>query len=79
MLGPAHPANHIGSAIDGMGRAHDDRRHPIATNQVALHPYLQSNLLSPSLRLSDDEMARIAALDRSDRLVSPESLAPTWD
>jgi 2,5-diketo-D-gluconate reductase B len=131
-----------------MGRAHDDRRHAIFTNQVALHPYqqsprlvafareqgihltsymtlaygkvldnpvitgiaqahgwspaqvalawamqlgfavipsstkrvnLQSNLLSPSLRLSDQEMARIAALDRSDRLVSPESLAPTWD
>lgn len=48
---------------------------PSSTKRVNL----QSNLLSPSLRLSDQEMARIAALDRSDRLVSPESLAPTWD
>jgi 2,5-diketo-D-gluconate reductase B len=40
---------------------------------------LQSNLLAPTLSLSDDEVARIAALDRGARLVSPEGLAPAWD
>ena len=40
---------------------------------------LQSNLLSTRLRLSDDQMARIAALDRNGRLVNPEGLAPVWD
>lgn len=32
-----------------------------------------------SLNLSDAEMARIAALDRGERLASPEGLAPAWD
>jgi 2,5-diketo-D-gluconate reductase B len=41
--------------------------------------HLQSNLLALTLRLSEDEMARIAALDRGERLVSPEGLAPAWD
>ncbi|WP_332747499.1 2,5-didehydrogluconate reductase DkgB [Hydrogenophaga sp.] len=40
---------------------------------------LQSNLLSTRLRLSDDQMARIAALDKGGRMVNPEGLAPVWD
>lgn len=40
---------------------------------------LASNLLAQTLRLSDDDMARIAALERNGREVSPEGLAPQWD
>ncbi len=40
---------------------------------------LASNLLATSLRLSDDDMARIATLDRGERLTDPGSLAPVWD
>ncbi|MGQ3055910.1 MAG: 2,5-didehydrogluconate reductase DkgB [Nevskia sp.] len=40
---------------------------------------LASNLKARDLRLTADEMARIAALDRGERLVSPASLAPAWD
>lgn len=40
---------------------------------------LQGNLLAPTLRLEDAEMARIDALDRGERLVDPEGLAPAWD
>lgn len=40
---------------------------------------LESNLLAPTLRLTEDNMAQIAALDRNDRLVNPEGLAPKWD
>jgi 2,5-diketo-D-gluconate reductase B len=40
---------------------------------------LQSNLLAPTLRLSGEDMARIDALDRGERLVNPEGLAPAWD
>lgn len=40
---------------------------------------LQSNLQAPQLRLTDAQMARIAALDRGERLVNPEGLAPAWD
>ncbi len=40
---------------------------------------LQSNLVAPGLRLSDAEMARVDALDRGERLVNPEGLAPVWD
>jgi len=40
---------------------------------------LQGNLLAPTLRLSDGEVARIDALDRGERLVNPEGLAPAWD
>ena len=43
------------------------------------HENLRSNLLAPTLRLSDEEMARIDALDRAERLVNPEGLAPAWD
>ncbi|NOV22561.1 2,5-didehydrogluconate reductase DkgB [Cupriavidus necator] len=41
--------------------------------------HLASNLLAQSLRLSDDDMARIAALERNGREVSPAGLAPQWD
>lgn len=44
-----------------------------------LREHLASNLLAASLRLSDAQMARIAALDRGQRLVNPEGLAPAWD
>lgn len=40
---------------------------------------LASNLLAQQLRLSDAEIAQIAALDRGGRLVDPEGLAPHWD
>ncbi|MFB1117440.1 2,5-didehydrogluconate reductase DkgB [Dickeya dadantii] len=38
---------------------------------------LQSNLLA--LTLDADDMTAIAALDRNERLVSPDGLAPEWD
>ncbi len=41
--------------------------------------HLQSNLVAPTLRLDDAAMARIAALDRGQRLINPEGLAPVWD
>lgn len=40
---------------------------------------LASNLQAQQLRLSEEEMAQIAALDRAQRLTSPEGLAPAWD
>lgn len=40
---------------------------------------LAGNLKAGALRLSDADMAQIAALERAERLVSPESLAPAWD
>lgn len=40
---------------------------------------LQSNLKAQQLRLTDAEMAQIAALDRGERLANPEGLAPAWD
>lgn len=40
---------------------------------------LASNLLAQDLKLGEDDMARIAALDRGERLVSPAGLAPAWD
>lgn len=40
---------------------------------------LASNLLAQQLTLRDADMVRIAALDRGERLTSPEGLAPTWD
>lgn len=40
---------------------------------------LASNLLAQSLRLSEEEMAQIAALERNGREVSPDGLAPQWD
>ncbi len=40
---------------------------------------LASNLEAASLRLSDEDMAEIARLDRGYRLANPEGIAPAWD
>ena len=40
---------------------------------------LASNLLAQQLRLTADDMAAIAALERNGREVSPEGLAAAWD
>jgi 2,5-diketo-D-gluconate reductase B len=40
---------------------------------------LESNLKARDLKLSDEDMAQIAALERGQRLTSPGSLAPQWD
>lgn len=40
---------------------------------------LASNLLAQTLRLSDEDMAQIATLERNGREVSPDGLAPQWD
>lgn len=40
---------------------------------------LASNLLAKDLQLDPQDRQRIAELDRHERLVSPESLAPIWD
>ncbi|NBB11593.1 2,5-didehydrogluconate reductase DkgB [Pseudomonas sp. SLFW] len=40
---------------------------------------LESNLKAVDLKLSDEDMAEIAKLDRGHRLTSPGSLAPQWD
>jgi 2,5-diketo-D-gluconate reductase B len=40
---------------------------------------LESNLKAASLKLTDEDMAQIATLDRGHRLASPASLAPQWD
>jgi len=40
---------------------------------------LASNLLARDLALDADDMARIAALERSGREVDPAGLAPAWD
>lgn len=40
---------------------------------------LEGNLKAQALKLSEDQMAQIAALDRGERLTSPEGLAPAWD
>jgi len=40
---------------------------------------LASNLAAPEVRLSDEQMARIDALERAERLVDPQGLAPHWD
>jgi len=41
--------------------------------------HLQGNLLARQLRLTKQDMADIAALDRGERRVNPEGLAPAWD
>ncbi|OXC75361.1 2,5-didehydrogluconate reductase DkgB [Caballeronia sordidicola] len=48
---------------------------PSSTKRVNL----ESNLAAQSLHLSADELARIEALERNDRLTSPDGLAPAWD
>lgn len=40
---------------------------------------LASNLLAQRLTLGKADLARIAGLDRGDRLTSPAGLAPAWD
>lgn len=40
---------------------------------------LASNLLAQKLRLTDQQMAQIATLERNGREVDPEDLAPLWD
>lgn len=40
---------------------------------------LASNLLAQDLRLTDEDMAQIAALERHGREVSPQGLAAAWD
>jgi len=40
---------------------------------------LASNLLARDLRLDDEDMSKIARLERNGREVSPEGLAPVWD
>jgi len=40
---------------------------------------LASNLLAQTLRLTDEDMAQIAALERNGREVDPAGLAPQWD
>ena len=48
---------------------------PSSTKRVNL----ASNLQAQQLVLSADEMVQIAALERNERLVSPDGLAPAWD
>ena len=71
------------------------RRHGATPAQVALawamqlgyavipsstrYENLQSNMKAVELRLSEEDMARIATLDRGERLANPASLAPDWD
>ncbi|WP_341677527.1 2,5-didehydrogluconate reductase DkgB [Niveibacterium sp. SC-1] len=40
---------------------------------------LLDNLKAQALHLSEAEMARVATLDRGERLANPASLAPAWD
>ncbi|MCC4585689.1 2,5-didehydrogluconate reductase DkgB [Xanthomonas sp. NCPPB 1067] len=40
---------------------------------------LQSNLKAQELRLNDQDMAEIAALERGQRLANPQAIAPDWD
>lgn len=40
---------------------------------------LRSNLAAQTLKLDADDMAAIAALERGERLVNPDGLAPVWD
>ncbi|WP_460136923.1 2,5-didehydrogluconate reductase DkgB [Pseudomonas sp. S1_E04] len=48
---------------------------PSSTKRVNL----QSNLKALQLTLSADDMARIASLERGQRLTSPKGIAPAWD
>lgn len=41
--------------------------------------HLESNFRARQLQLTDADMEAIAALDRNERLISPERLAPDWD
>jgi len=71
------------------------RRHEATPAQVALAWALQQgysvipsstrrgnlagNLEAAGVRLDEDDMARIATLDRGRRLANPEGIAPAWD
>lgn len=48
---------------------------PSSTKRVNL----ASNLEAQTVKLDDSDIHDIAALDRNERLVSPEGLAPDWD
>jgi len=40
---------------------------------------LESNLKARDLQLNEEDMARIAELDRGERIANPPALAPDWD
>ena len=40
---------------------------------------LAGNLEAAAIRLTDEDMAQIAKLDRGQRLANPEGIAPAWD
>ncbi|MBO9718527.1 MAG: aldo/keto reductase, partial [Pseudoxanthomonas sp.] len=40
---------------------------------------LESNLEALDLHLDEADMARIAGLDRNERLANPAGIAPVWD
>lgn len=40
---------------------------------------LESNWAACTLRLTDDDMARIAMLNRGERIANPSGIAPDWD
>lgn len=40
---------------------------------------LESNFKATTLRLDDEDLAAIAALDRDERLANPDGIAPQWD
>jgi 2,5-diketo-D-gluconate reductase B len=40
---------------------------------------LESNQKAQHLRLTDDDMAQIATLDRNERVTDPKGFAPAWD
>lgn len=40
---------------------------------------LEGNLKAQSIRLDDEDMEKIATLDRGERLANPEGIAPAWD
>lgn len=48
---------------------------PSSTRQANL----ESNLAARNLRLTDEDMARIATLDRGERIANPSGIAPDWD
>jgi 2,5-diketo-D-gluconate reductase B len=40
---------------------------------------LEGNLKAQQLKLTDADMAQMAALDRNERLTDPAGLSPAWD
>jgi len=41
--------------------------------------HLESNYKAQQLRLSDEDLQRIAQLNRGERMIDPKNLAPQWD